>query len=67
MPPGHDLDVLARLFPALGLQQLVMTGELPDSRAACQLMDELVYPLATAPPTAPPPTRSLTKGHHPRE
>ena len=49
MPDGHDLDVLARLFPALALQQLVMSGELPDTRFACQIMNEVVYPLATAP------------------
>ena len=49
MPGGHDLDVLARLFPALALQQLVMSGELPDTRFAVQIMNEVVYPLATAP------------------
>jgi AcrR family transcriptional regulator len=48
MPDGHDLDLLARLFPALGLQQLMTSGELPDTRLACQIMDEAVYPLATA-------------------
>jgi AcrR family transcriptional regulator len=49
MPDGHDLDVLARLFPALALQQLVMSGQLPDTRFAAQIMNEVVYPLATAP------------------
>ena len=49
MPVGHDLDLLARLFPALGLQQLVTSGELPGTRFARQIMDEVVYPLATAP------------------
>ena len=34
---------------ALALQQLVMSGELPGPRFACQIMDEVVYPLATAP------------------
>ena len=48
MPAGHDLDLLARLFPALGLQQLVMSGELLDTRAARHIMDAIVYPLATA-------------------
>ena len=47
MPAGRDLDLLARLFPALGLQQLVMSGELPDTRSALHIMDEIVYPLAT--------------------
>ena len=49
MPAGHDLDLLSRLFPALALQQLVMSGELPGTRFAWQIMDEVVYPLATAP------------------
>ena len=49
MSAGRDLDLLSRLFPALGLQQLVMSGELLDAESACQLMDEVVYPLATAP------------------
>ena len=48
MPAGHDLDLLARLFPALGLQELVMSGELPGTQAALHIMDEIVYPLATA-------------------
>jgi AcrR family transcriptional regulator len=49
MPGGHDLDLLARLFPGLALQQLVMTGELADARFAAQIMNEVVYPLATGP------------------
>ncbi|WP_228000056.1 TetR/AcrR family transcriptional regulator [Nocardia australiensis] len=50
IPEGHDLDLLAGLFPALALQQLVTSGELPDTRIACRLMDQVVYRLATAPP-----------------
>lgn len=49
MPAGHDLDLLARLFPALALQQLAMSGELPGTGFASRIMDEVVYPLATAP------------------
>jgi Tetracyclin repressor-like, C-terminal domain len=49
MPGDHDLDLLARLFPALALQQLVTSGDLPDARFAGRMMDEVVYPLATAP------------------
>jgi AcrR family transcriptional regulator len=55
MPGGHDLDLLARLFPALGLQQVLTSGELPSTRLACQIMDEVVYPLATASPARPYP------------
>jgi AcrR family transcriptional regulator len=57
MPDGHDLDLLARLFPALTLHQLVMSGELPDTRFADQIMDEVVYPLATAPAARTGPAR----------
>jgi AcrR family transcriptional regulator len=59
MPGGHDLDLLARLFPALALQQLVTSGELPGAQFARHVMDEVIYPLATAsstggsPPWAP--------------
>jgi AcrR family transcriptional regulator len=52
MPAGHDLDLLARLFPALGLQHLVMSGALPDTPLALHIMDEIVYPLATSTPIA---------------
>jgi AcrR family transcriptional regulator len=65
MPGGHDLDLLARLFPALGLQQLVTSGELPGTRLACQIMDEIVYPLATAPPARPYPATDATAGDKP--
>src|SRR5215831_19881143 len=52
MPAGHDLDLLARLFPALGLQHLVMSGGLPDTPLALHFMDEVVYPVATSAPIA---------------
>ncbi|HZC53560.1 MAG TPA: TetR/AcrR family transcriptional regulator [Mycobacterium sp.] len=65
MPGGHDLDLLARLFPALALQQLVMSGELPGTRFACQIMDEVVYPLATAPAARTCPAPDATAGGKP--
>ena len=65
MPGGHDLDLLARLFPALALHQLVMSGELPGTRFACQIMDEVVYPLATAPAAHPHPAGDATTGGKP--
>jgi AcrR family transcriptional regulator len=65
MPGGHDLDLLARVFPALGLQQIVTSGELPDTRLARQIMDEVVYPLATAPATRPYPAGDATAGGKP--
>ncbi|MGH3126115.1 MAG: TetR-like C-terminal domain-containing protein, partial [Streptosporangiaceae bacterium] len=67
MPAGHDLDLLARLFPALGLQQIVTSGELPGTRLACQIMEEVVYPLATAPPPGPCPAPDAAAGGKPHE
>jgi hypothetical protein len=67
MPAGHDLDLLARLFPALGLQQIVTSGELPGTRLACQIMDEVVYPLATAPAPGPCPAPDAAAGGKPHE
>jgi AcrR family transcriptional regulator len=61
MPGGHDLDLLARLFPALALHQLAMSGELPDTRFAGQIMDEVVYPLATAPVNSSHPPARVRK------
>jgi AcrR family transcriptional regulator len=65
MPGGHDLDLLARLFPALTLHQLVTTGELPGTRLACQIMDEVVYPLATAPAAGTGPVPDAAAGGNP--
>ena len=65
MPGGHDLDLLAGLFPALALQQLVTSGELPGTRFACQIMDEVVYPLATAPAAGTGPATEATAGGKP--
>ena len=67
MPAGHDLDLLSRLFPALGLQQIVTSGELPGTRLACQIMDEVVYPLATAPAARPYPGGDAFAGGKPHE
>jgi AcrR family transcriptional regulator len=67
MPGRHDLDLLARLFPALALQQLVTSGELPGVRFARRIMDEVVYPLATAPTTSTSPAPDPTAGGKPHE
>jgi AcrR family transcriptional regulator len=65
MPGGHDLDLLARLFPALALHQLMMSGELPGAQFACQIMDEVVYPVATAqPPRRPCPDAAIGGNPH---
>jgi hypothetical protein len=65
MPGGHDLDLLARLFPALALQQFVMSGELPGTGFASRIMDEVVYPLATAPAAGTSNSLDATAGGEP--
>ncbi len=65
MPAGHDLDLLARLFPALALHQLVTSGELPGTAFARQVMDQVIYPLATAPATRTPNSPDATAGGRP--
>lgn len=44
----RDLELLARLFPALALQHLVIYGEVPDAEFAKRIMATVVLPLAIA-------------------
>lgn len=53
VPEGHNPDLLARLFPALALQHLVMSGDVPDARLASQIMAEVVYPWPSHQPHPP--------------
>jgi AcrR family transcriptional regulator len=53
IPNDRDLDLLASLFPALALQHLVTSGETPEARFAQRIMDEVIFPLATAPSSSP--------------
>lgn len=52
IPKERDIDLLAALFPALALQHVVTSGEVPDARLTQRIMDEVIFPLATAPPAA---------------
>ena len=45
----RNLDLLVSLFPALMIQQVLITGELPDPDFAWKVINEVVLPLATAP------------------
>jgi AcrR family transcriptional regulator len=65
MPVGHDLDLLARLFPSLVLHQLVMTGEFPDAQFTSQVMNEVVCPLAIAPASGTSNSLEVTAGRAP--
>ncbi len=48
----RNLDFLVNLFPALMIQQVLVTGELPDTDFASRVISDVILPLATA-PTAP--------------
>lgn len=49
----RNLDLLVSLFPALMIQQVLVTGELPDTDFASLVINDVILPLATAPtPTA---------------
>ncbi len=58
MPKGHDLDLLASLFPAFVLQHLVISGGIPDPALAQRLIDAVILPLASAPPGSSKPSSS---------
>ena len=52
----RDLDLLVSLFPSLMIQQVLVTGELPNPAFARKVVNEVVLPLAMAPhhhPTQP--------------
>ena len=43
-----NLDLLVSLFPALMIQQVLITGELPDAEFMSQVRRDVILPLATA-------------------
>jgi AcrR family transcriptional regulator len=43
-----NLDLLITLFPALLIQQVLITGELPDAEFVSQVQRDVILPLATA-------------------
>ena len=45
----RNLDLLVALFPALMIQQVLVTGELPDTDFASRVINDVILPLATAP------------------
>lgn len=44
----RNLDLLVSLFPALMIQQVLITGELPDADFTWQVVHDVILPLATA-------------------
>ena len=44
----RNLDLLVSLFPALMIQQVLVTGELPDTDFASRVINDVILPLATA-------------------
>jgi AcrR family transcriptional regulator len=47
--PERNLDLLVALLPALMVQQVLITGELPDSDFSQRVINDVILPLATAP------------------
>jgi len=46
--PERNLDLLASLIPALMMQQVLITGELPDTEFSEHVINDVILPLATA-------------------
>ena len=44
----RNLDLLVALLPALMIQQVLITGELPDTDFSTRVMNDVILPLATA-------------------
>jgi AcrR family transcriptional regulator len=59
VPGDRNLDLVVSLFPALMIYHLLTFGELPEADFAEQVMNDVIFPLATAPTSAHPrtPTR----------
>jgi AcrR family transcriptional regulator len=45
----RNLDLLVSLLPALIIQQVLITGELPDTDFSWHVINDVILPLATAP------------------
>jgi AcrR family transcriptional regulator len=59
----RNLELLVPLFRALVIQQLLISGELPDVLFAEQVMNDVIFPLATAPVSAPLAARTRRSSH----
>jgi AcrR family transcriptional regulator len=46
--PDRNLDLLVSLFPALMIQRVLITGELPDADFSSHVISDVILPLATA-------------------
>jgi AcrR family transcriptional regulator len=44
----RNLDLLVALLPALTIQQVLITGELPDTDFSTRVINDVILPLATA-------------------
>lgn len=49
IPPERDLDLVAETALALNMFRMVMRGEVPDRPFVRRVVDEILYPLLTAP------------------
>jgi hypothetical protein len=53
IPADRNLDLLVSLFPALAIQHLLTFGEFPEANFVEQVINDVILPLATAPPSVP--------------
>lgn len=63
IPPDRDLDMLARVGPAMVFHRLMIMAEPVDEAFIARLTDEVILPLALAPgrgPDAPPGATGIT-------
>lgn len=51
IPRDRDVDLLALLFPSLALHHLLTVGTMPEAGFAQRIMEDVILPLATAPPS----------------
>lgn len=51
VPPRRDLDLVTSVLPAMMLHRVVFAGEAPDQKYARAVVDRVLLPLATAPPS----------------
>jgi len=58
IPKERDLELIIEIVPALFVSRLLTSGKPPDLAFARRIVDEVIYPLATA----PVPVRPVAKG-----
>lgn len=63
IPAGRDVDVLAKVGPALVFHRVMVEGARIDDAFVLELIDQIIVPLATAPVPPAPPAPSESRSH----